>query len=226
MRRWGIVISLLYALIVLGLLIPAGGTLVGPDAAFWRGYMGNLKSIYEVWQMWLPIGLALIGQAALLFLSVDTSWERLKPRTHLGVTCTVAAALIALLTVAAILSCGATANEEGFLNFIDWGKAFALGAALWALWGVVFYLYLKGSSQAVTRAVAWLLRGSVLELLIVVPCHVIVRRRNECCAPFVTSFGIVTGVAIMLLSFGPSVLLLYKKRLDGYGRTRDAGAHS
>jgi hypothetical protein len=56
-----------------------------------------------------------------------------------------------------------------------------------------------------------LLRGSALELLVAVPCHVIVRRRDDCSAPVVTGFGIVTGIAIMLLSFGLSVLLLYQK---------------
>ena len=90
---------------------------------------------------------------------------------------------------------------------------------LWLFWGVVFYLYLRNSSEASTRIVSWLLRGSILELLIVVPCHIVVRRRHDCCAPMITSFGIATGIAVMLLSFGPSVLLLYKKRLDAYGKS-------
>jgi hypothetical protein len=48
-------------------------------------------------------------------------------------------------------------------------------------------------------------------MLVAIPCQLIVRRRHDCSAPAVTSFGIVTGVAIMLISFGPSVLFLYKK---------------
>jgi hypothetical protein len=75
---------------------------------------------------------------------------------------------------------------------------------------------LRNSSGVINRLISWLLKGSILELLVVVPCHIIVRRRHDCSAPMVTSFGIATGIAIMLLSFGPSVLFLYKKRLDAY----------
>jgi hypothetical protein len=56
---------------------------------------------------------------------------------------------------------------------------------------------------------------------------VIVRRRGDCSAPAATSFGIVTGIAVMLLCFGPSVLFLIKKRLDGYAarKTIDSNAN-
>jgi EamA domain-containing membrane protein RarD len=97
-------------------------------------------------------------------------------------------------------------------------RGIVTGAVLWLLWGGIFYLYTRNTPVPTTRILSWLLTGSVLELLIVVPCHVIVRRRHDCSAPAATSFGIATGVAVMLLCFGPSVLLLYKKRLDSYAK--------
>jgi hypothetical protein len=81
---------------------------------------------------------------------------------------------------------------------------------------VLFYLYFRNSSEIINHTVSRLLKGSILEMLIAIPCHVIVRRRHDCSAPAVTSFGIVSGIAIMLISFGPSVLFLYKKRLETY----------
>ena len=63
------------------------------------------------------------------------------------------------------------------------------------------------------RLTKWLLRGSILELLVAVPCHVIVRQRNDCCAPFITFWGIATGMTVMLMSFGPGVFFLFAARI-------------
>ena len=57
-----------------------------------------------------------------------------------------------------------------------------------------------------------MLRGSILELLIAVPSHIVVRWRGECCAGFFTFFGITMGISVMLLSFGPAVFFLYYAR--------------
>ena len=66
----------------------------------------------------------------------------------------------------------------------------------------------------VKRATRWLLRGSILELLIAVPSHVIVRRRDDCCAPAGTFWGIATGISVMLLCFGPGVFFLFVERMQ------------
>jgi hypothetical protein len=225
MRKWGIVITAVYALIVLGLLTPCAVLMIGTDNLVgnskWTGFEVSLAQVYQSGFFWIIAAVLICSEAALLFLRVDTSWQRLRPRAHFAISGVAAAALTALLTAAAIWSVGFAARGDNFSNsFIVQTvvkiACFLLG--LWLLWGIFFYFYLRGSSDVVTRVVSWLLRGSVLELLIAVPCHIIVRRRGDCSAPTVTSFGIATGIAIMLLSFGPSVLLLYKKRLDEYPR--------
>jgi hypothetical protein len=215
MRKWGILVSTFYALIVLVLIVPAAVFLIGDNPTLPR-VIGALREASGEWLLWLPVLAVLSGQALLLFLSVDTSQKRLKPRAHILVSCAVTGVLLALLVTAAVLSVGSAISSDKFMDkyFETAAQVVGFWLIVWLLWGVIFYWYARNSAEIVTRAVSWLLKGSVLELLIAVPCHVIVRRRHECSAPIVTSFGIGTGIAIMLLSFGPSVLFLIKRRLD------------
>ncbi len=221
MRKWGVVITLFYALIIVTLVFP-GLLLLIRDYSSWEDFRHQLLQTYAVWGTWIPVVILVCSQALLLFLRVDTSFKKLKPRAHILVSAAITAFFLALLTLAGVASLrvGFKGDNLGFLDrfsseaVLGWTLGTCL--FLWLLWGFVFYRFSRGSGDPITRAVSWMLRGSVLELLIAVPAHVIVRRRHDCSAPFVTSFGITSGIAIMLLSFGPSVLLLYKKRMDAY----------
>lgn len=230
MRRWGIVITAFYLGVVLFLLHPL---FVG---LFWKedplpGITKLMADLVTIPLWWILMAILVGGQALLLFLSVDSSWRRLRPRQHVAVTSGLAGALTALLAFAMIWALAVGIGGE---KALDWPyspfqgkdsvveiKIAAWWAGLWVFWGVVFYFHYRGTSAIVSAAVAWLLKGSVLELLIAVPAHIIVRQRNDCSAPGVTSWGIVTGIAIMLLCFGPSVLALYKKRLAAYSQRED-----
>jgi hypothetical protein len=220
MKRWGIIISVFYLLVVLLLLFPATLLLAGVDD-FWS----SVRDTSSEWLFWLFIGVLFSGQALLLFLSVDTTWRKLKPRAHLMFSVAVISMLVALLAFAVIWCIAAAIYGD---HVFDWKMMErAAGyivpwAILWVIWGILFYLFSSNASNIVSKAISWLLRGSVLELLIAVPCHVVVRHRRDCSAPVVTSFGITTGIAIMLLSFGPSVLFLYKKRMDEYSSRKVA----
>jgi len=215
-RKWGVLITTFYAAIVLGVLVPAG--LLAGGVYQWNGLLQGLKEFYGFWLWWCPIVALVGGEALLLFVSVDATEKKLKPRSHIFVSGALAAILTALLTASLIGSIGVAIKGDKFEipHFKDEAGILALWGLLWLAWGVFFYFYLRNSPAVVSRVVSWLIRGSVLEVLINIPCHIMVRRRNECTAPAVTSFGFVTGIAVMLLAFGPSVLFLYKKRLGEY----------
>ena len=66
--------------------------------------------------------------------------------------------------------------------------------------------------DVVTRQCRYLLKGSILELLVAVPTHIVARARDYCCAGFWTFFGIAFGVSVMLFSFGPGVFFLFAAR--------------
>jgi hypothetical protein len=87
-------------------------------------------------------------------------------------------------------------------------------AAFWIIWGFIFHGFAKSDDPTalVVRSTRWLLRGSILELLVAIPSHIIVRRRDDCCAPIGTFWGIATGISVMLLCFGPGVFFLFADR--------------
>ena len=223
MRRWGIVITTLYAAVVAGFLAPLIDWLASEETSWAEAYSGvfSYSDSFPLLMLAPWVVLLVGGHAALLFLSVDTSLRRLKPRRHVAYSAATVGIAFALLTFSA-----ASSLLLAFLG--DDGLAFTWGTdddsllfpwwwlGLWVMWGGIFYIYYRGAPSRVDRAVSWLLRSSVLELLIVVPAHVVVRRRGDCSAPFATGFGIATGIAIMLMCFGPGILSLYRKRIEAY----------
>ena len=141
------------------------------------------------------------------------------------VTVSLVGFMMAILAVAIFFAIGVAYSGDDF-QLIDWlenspgnlqfSVSLAAVALIWAFWTAVFYTFSRRALNIVERGVNWLIAGSVLELLIVVPSHIIVRQRDECSAPFYSAYGIATGIAIMLMAFGPGILFLYRRKLGDY----------
>ncbi len=217
MKKWGLVVTLLYALIVVGLLVPAMLLLASRSIPTLSTY----KEFYQAWGSWIVAGVFILGQAVLLGLSIDTTKRRLQSRTPVVLSALTVGFFLTVITVVVVMAAFLVLwGENKFPAIRDLTPVVATISITWIAWGILFYLFYRNSTDPATRALSWLFRGSVLELLVAVPSHVIVRRRQDCCAPLVTGFGITSGIAIMLMSFGPSVLLLFKKRMERYSAAK------
>jgi hypothetical protein len=87
----------------------------------------------------------------------------------------------------------------------------SLLALSWIGWGVLLWYHVRGRPRhgVLKRLTTWLFAGSLAELLATVPAHVIVTRRPGCLVGIGTMIGIVSGLSVMLFSFGPMILLLF-----------------
>ena len=221
MQRWGFLVTAFYLIVVFGLVVPFGAYLSTFEAVNFLPELFNVESLLDGgWVVWIAIAVLAAAQALLLFVSVDTTRRRLRPRQRVCISVATTAFATGLLSIAIVLPLAAAVDVDGPFN-TDLGFWITL-AGFWGAWAVIFYLYRERLSERFDRAVSWLLNGSVLQLLIAVPCHIVVRQRGECSAPIVTGFGISTGIAIMLMAFGPSVVFLYQKRLREYGGSAQA----
>ncbi len=154
------------------------------------------------------------AQALMLLVPVDISMRR--PDSHRSILWLVLASglMVGILGLGAVSSIheyfARGADFEGNSILLPWG--ILLG--MWALWTVVFFRTSRNrpAMDVITQQCSYLLKGSILELLVAVPTHIVARSRDYCCAGMYTFLGIAFGVAVMLFSYGPGVFFLFASR--------------
>jgi hypothetical protein len=244
MKRWAVLTVFIYALALLVLTSPV----IWIAFSNWAGNGISLHKalrIYLHWYYWAWLAVLVAGQALLLLLPIHIAERRLPARRPVKIPVALTAFFLANLFFAGVLSilC-ADFREDGldffgyFLPFkenqvspthfsVEFGAALIL-LAFWLIWAVIFRSCAKTDSPdaLLQRSLRWLLRGSLLELLVAVPSHIIVRRRDDCCAPMGTFWGITTGISVMLLCFGPGVFFLFVERVRKLHPPEDASRSS
>jgi putative redox protein len=216
MKKWAVIVVLLYGLTLLILTLPVLVT------SFWdfskhgsAWSVDELRNMFFNWPYWLGIVIFLLSQAALLIIPVRASLNRPQSKRTVWLPIALSAFMMALLVAGFIMAISETARGKKFTDENIW-LWISLGALLvsWFVWAVVFYRWSRKTEPEsfLSKICRFLYYGSILELLVAIPTHIVARYRNYCCAGFGTFFGITFGIAIMFLSFGPGVFFLFVKR--------------
>jgi hypothetical protein len=175
----------------------------------------DYEEVLAIFYYWF-VPVLVLAQGVLLLVPVGDANERPIKRRGIIVSALIAAIPMAALMVAFFYSTALMIwGEHSVSKYSDHYPALIALAVFWLFWGTVFVRGYSDSSQTAftSRITRWLLRGSILELVVAVPSHIISRHRNECCAPEITLLGIAMGLATALMSFGPGVFFLFAQRI-------------
>ena len=219
MKRWGILVTALYLAALVALTLPLFYAALDPQST------ANEPSVYLALPYWIVILVLICAELLLLFVPVHYTERRPQSRRPLLVPIVTSALLMGVLTFlffgSILLAIWGDDGPPFLAKVPDTVPGsvmlYVMGAIvllLWVIWGIIFYRRFRTDSpeRVMNRATTWLLRGSIAELLVAVSCHVIVRRRDDCCAPLGTFIGIAAGLSLMLMSFGPGIIFLFAAR--------------
>jgi hypothetical protein len=209
MKRWALVVVGLYGLILVTLTAPV---LMLAFVPYVRA--AELKNVFAAWQYWLWIAVMLLGQAAMLKVPVSLASRRPVTRRALLPPILATGLMMGCMAAGAIYaSFEFTFQGKEDWSWVGWGGVI-LAALTWCFWTVVFFRLSRNTNPAdvVSRQCKLLLKGSILELLVAVPTHIVARHRDYCCAGVMTFIGITLGISVMLFSFGPAVFFLFVER--------------
>ena len=215
MKRWALLTVALYVVFLSILAFPMLLLLREKD---------NPADYIAFFYGWIAPILILI-QVVLLLVPLAVVQERPVKRRKIIVSAVIGGIPMTVMTLSFIgFILLMILGENDAWDFRGW-MVLAAFAISWLIWGILFWKNFssKDPGSYTSTMTRWLLRGSILELIVAVPSHIISRRRDECCAPPITLFGIVTGLSIAGLSFGPGVFFLFAKRIkDKRGRAPTA----
>ena len=178
-----------------------------------RDDLFRIMQPYAAWELWAWV--VLMGVAQAVFLVVPVRFASRRPVSRR----TLLAPILTSGLMAALLAAGLAYSISEFElaggSGSKWGWIpFALGGGVWLAWAAYFWRFsaAQAPQDAVKEQAKALLKGSILELLVAVPTHVVARWRDYCCAGLMTFVGIACGIAVMLFAFGPGVFFLYVER--------------
>ncbi|MGC9258641.1 MAG: hypothetical protein ACP5I8_00990 [Phycisphaerae bacterium] len=188
------VVAVLYILVFLGLIVVSFST-----------------SQIVAWS--IAISLVLSAQAALLFIPLKVARRRPIRRGALWVPLVASGFFVSLLVTAGLNALAELFYLDGYLT--TW-LVVSLFLLTWSAWALIFWWASASDDPASVgfRLLHKVIAGSILELLIVIPAHLIVRQRDECSAGMDTFLGIVVGIAVMFFAFGPAILILLLRRMS------------
>jgi len=213
MTRWAVITVVLYLVVVSALTIPIA------VAAFWSRDSQPLRAAFEVlglWPYWISVGALGAAQALFLIVPVKARQDITLKKRHLFTPLVAGGFAMAVLFGAVLMLLLAVIFGDNIGDIWLW---IVLGVmiAAWVAWFLIFRRFSRTGGNAsdwLGRITKYLYRGSILELLIAVSSHIIVRKRGDCSAPVGTFWGIMAGVAVMFLSFGPGVFYLFADRRE------------
>jgi len=220
MKRWAVIVAVLYALMLGVLALPFVLAAFFPLMSFpnTREDLKAVAEFYGAWQFWLWLAVMGLAQAAMLAVPVRLASRRPMTRRPLALTVLASALMMGGLVTGAIFSLCEFAfagqvldkSSDSLIPLLPLG----MGAAGWCGWALIFFRLSRTTEPQdfVSRLCRSLLKGSILELLIAVPTHIVARCRDYCCAGAMTFIGLTLGMSVMLFSFGPGVFFLFVAR--------------
>jgi hypothetical protein len=213
MKKWSFVVAALYGLILVVVFAPLVAI----------AFIGSKhKEVQEIGSMlssgllWMIIAVLVTAQFALLRVPVAVTNRRAVKQRSLWSTILAAAFMMTLLV------CGAGVSIFELITKLEpkwsdnewWWVLAGLAPTTWGVWAIYFYRSTHRSAEEpqLRRIKRHLWTGSILELLVAIPTHIVARHRDHCCAGYMTFLGLTCGIAVMLFAFGPAVYFLFVER--------------